>query len=490
MNTTDHTHDVIIIGAGLCGIAAALELERKGINDFLILEKVHDVGGLWTINTYPGVRCDIPAFYYSFKGKMPKEIVRYPEGDFHRRYLRDIVTEHGFWEKIRLHTTVESLVFDDTKGTWAVTSKDGRVYHTRFVIAAIGLLHIPFVPDWPGRELFRGTLMHTSAWNHKVDLTDKRIAVIGTGASAVQLIPELASKARRLTVFQRTPAWVVPLKGKPEFGFIERWAFGRWPALKQVYRKLVFHAADTLFSPLTRGGWSSLPLATLSKLYLRFQIPSPELRRKLTPTYPIGCKRIVVERNFLRTFRRGNVDLVTDKIERFTPQGVRTTAGEERAFDVVIAATGFDTSDFMQHIRVEGRDGRLWSMSKDRTRSYLGMALPDFPNLFTGHGHGSFTFSGSNIVMEEAQAEAIVASISWCMKAGRPTVIELRPEVMGEYKRFLAKRHDETVFNSCQSWFRSHGKGAVINPWPGSARSFIRATRWNPEEVFFLRQVQ
>lgn len=490
MNETDHTYDVIIIGAGLCGIAAALELERKGITDFLILEKIHDVGGLWTINTYPGVRCDIPAFYYSYEGRMPKEIVRYPEGDFHRRYLRDIVTEHDLWKKIRLQTTVESLAYDDTKGTWTVTRTGGQTYRARFVIAAIGLLHIPFMPDWPGREQFDGTLMHTSEWDHEVDLTDKRIAVIGTGASAAQLIPELAPLARRLTVFQRTPAWVVPLKGKPEFSPFEKWAFGRWPALKQAYRKLAFHVSDKLLSPLSRGGWSSAPLATLSRVYLRFQVPNPELRRRLTPVYPIGCKRIVVDRNFLASFRRGNVDLITDPIERFTEHGIRTTTGEERAFDVVIAATGFNTSDFMQRIQVRGREGRLWSENDDRTRSFLGMALPGFPAFFTGHGHGSFTFSGSNIAIEEAQARAIVSCIAWCMEYSGSATVELRPEVMERYKRVIDEEYGEMVFDSCQSWFRSRGKGAVINPWIGSTTSFIRATKWKPEEVFFLRRVQ
>lgn len=487
--TTGTVFDAIIVGGGFGGIAAAKALLSESITNFLLIEKGHDLGGIWRENTYPGVTCDIPAALYSLKGDLPQQIVRHPEGDFHRRYLRDIASKYDLWPKIRLGTAVASLNYDDSTGYWAVTTKTGDVYTARFVIPAVGMLHIPATPQIDGQETFEGRQVHTARWDHSLDMDKNRVAVIGTGPSAVQVIPEIAQIAANVAVFQRSAGWVLPLKGRRDFSVFTTAAFRRWPVLQIAYRNLVLYGSSIVLSPIASRGWSSRPLQWWAKLYLRQQVRDRELRQKLTPTHPLGCKRIIVEREYYKTIQRENVELVTDQIVQITPTGIVTADDTAHEVDVIVYASGFDTSEFLQAIEVTGQQGLdLKEWINEHKLSYLGMVTPHFPGLLTVHNYHSFTASGSNIFMAEAQSRAAARAIRWCLDQETNCTLEVRPDVMGAYEEFLHNALDGTVYWACGNWYRDH-EGRVINIWPKSPLAFQRATEKDPQDVFTLLPV-
>lgn len=486
---SEHVFDVIIIGGGFGGISMAKELHGAEISNFLILEKGSDIAGIWRDNTYPGVRCDIPASLYSYETDPPQEAVRHPEGDFHRRYLHRIAEKYQLWPRIRLNTAVKKMSYDDRTGLWTITAHTGMVFCTRFVIPAVGMLHIPFTPKFIGAETYKGIVVHTAKWDPTIDLTEKTVAIIGTGPSAVQVIPEISPIVKKLFVFQRTPGWVIPLKGRNDFGKLTTFALVRWPRLKTVYRNFVLYGSSFALSPIVTRGWSTVPLTWWAKLYRQIQVRNPELRRKLTPDYPLGCKRIIVESNYYKALQHSKVELVTESIERLSPNGIVTKNGIQIDVDVIVYATGFDTSDFMQSIEVTGKNGiRLGDQwAKDRM-SYLGMATPNFPNMLTVHAHGSFTASGSNIFMAEAQSALAVQVILWLKSHPAPCAIEIKPEAMQAYKAFFKRAIRKSVLSNCTSWYQDK-TGRAVNAWPGSPLQFRRATWRNPREIFNLRDL-
>jgi cation diffusion facilitator CzcD-associated flavoprotein CzcO len=482
-------YDAIIIGAGFGGISAAKELMGAGITNFLVLEQGGDVAGIWRDNIYPGIRCDIPADLYSYESDPPKEVVRHPEGDFHRRYLRQIADKYDLWPRIQLNMAASRLDYDESQAEWTVTTKNGDTYCTRFLIPAVGMLHIPFTPVFVGSDAYKGITIHTARWDPALDIVGKNIAIIGTGPSAVQVIPEIAAIAKSLYVFQRTPGWVVPLKRRNDFGALTTLLFARYPWLRRVYRNAVLYGSSFVLSPLTSRGWSTKPLELWANIYRRQQVRHSVLREKLTPNYPLGCKRILVESQYYRALQSPNVELVTDPIDHLTATGIATRDGRECAVDVIIYATGFDTTDFLQSLEVRGKDGILigeqWAANRT---SYLGLATPNFPNMFTVHAHGSFTASGSNIFMAEAQSAAAVRAIQWAMSQPKPCAVEVKSEAMDAYERFLAKKLSTSVLGNCTSWFQDK-TGQVVNIWPHSPLAFRKATRRAPHEVFELTEV-
>ncbi|TMR90031.1 flavin-containing monooxygenase, partial [Nonomuraea basaltis] len=363
---------VAIIGAGFGGLCMAIQLERAGIRSYTVFEKAGDVGGTWRDNSYPGAGCDIPSHLYSYSfEKYASWTRRFPEQPEILGYLEHCADKYDVRRKIRFHTEVRRAVFDGSRWQVATTSHpadpesagtsgagggEERTEAFDVVVMGVGQLNRPRLPDIPGMPEFGGVSFHSARWNHDHDLAGRRVAVIGNGSSAAQLIPRVADRAERLHVFQRTPNWVIP-KPDATFGPLARLAFRFVPGLQRTYREWIYRYAEATLYPALAQGWSAELLKKRALRHLRDQVPDPQLRAKLTPGYPPGCKRVVIDSAFYPALTRENVDVVTDRIVRITPKGVETTEGLREA-DTIVYATGFKSTEFLAPMEVTGRGGR------------------------------------------------------------------------------------------------------------------------------------
>ncbi|WP_086819676.1 NAD(P)/FAD-dependent oxidoreductase [Allokutzneria sp. NRRL B-24872] len=472
---------IAIIGAGFGGLCMAAELRRAGIDSFTVFEKADDVGGIWRDNTYPGCGCDVPSHLYSFSFEKYRDVsLRYPEQREILAYLQQVTDKYDLRRHLRTGAEIVSADYSEATGRWVIRTATGEEHVVDIVVSAVGQLHRPKLPEIAGREDFRGAAFHTARWDHGVDLTGKDVAVIGTGSSAAQLLPHVARAARHVDVYQRTPNWVVPKPGA-EFGRFTRWAFSRFPFTQSLYRALTYFAADIALSPVITRGWSARPAEWVARRHLRRGVADPALRAKLTPDYPIGCKRVLIDNAFYPTLNRDNVNLVTDGIAGMTATGIETVDGKHRAVDAVVYATGFRTTEFLVPMRVRGRGGvSLDERWADGAEAYLGMALPEFPNLFLVHGPNTILGHNSNIFMIECQVGHVLNCLRMLSGPGR---LEVRPDAMREYRRSLEKAIGRTVWDGCQSWYRT-AAGRVTNPWPASTVRYRRLTRRSPAAAF------
>ena len=471
---------VAVIGAGFGGLAMAVALRRAGITSFVVFEKGDEVGGIWRDNDYPGAGCDVPSHLYSFSfEKYRSSTVRFPGQGEILDYLRGVADRYELRRHLRTGTEVVAAEFDEATSRWTVTTAAGERLEFDVVVSAVGQLHRPFVPVIPGQEDFAGRAFHTTGWDHRLDLAGRHVAVIGTGSSAAQLLPLVAEQAGHVDVYQRTPNWVIP-KPRREFGRLSRWALSRVPGLHDLLRAGTYLAADLALSPVITRGWSFRPARWLARAHLRRQVPDADLRRRLTPDYPIGCKRIVIDNGFYPALTRPDVDLVTDGIERITPDGVLTRSGERRRADVIVYATGFRATEFLVPMKVVGRGGRdLGERWADGAEAYLGMAVPGFPNFFMVHGPNTILGHNSNVFMIECQVRYIME----CLRL-LPGAVEVTEEAMQTYGRWLARRMSRTVWPAgCRSWYKTEG-GRVTNPWPAATMRYWRATSRGPRGAF------
>ncbi|GGS51331.1 flavin-binding monooxygenase [Planobispora rosea] len=470
---------VAIIGAGFGGLCMAIQLHRAGIGSFTVFEKGDDVGGTWRDNTYPGAGCDIPSHLYSFSFERYSSWTRrYPGQPEILGYLEECADKYGLRSRIRLNTEVVSAAYDETLGRWRVRAADvaeGRESEELFdvVVSAVGQLNRPHLPEIPGMSSFAGPSFHSARWDHSQDLTGRRVAVIGTGSSAAQLIPPVAEAAGHLDVFQRTPNWVIP---KPDAAFnrAARAVFHHLPFTQRVYREWIYRYAEgTLYRALA-GGWSTGLLRKRALDHLHAQVPDPELRAKLTPDYPIGCKRVVIDSAFYPALTRQNVDVVTDRIVRIVPEGVETETGIREA-DAIVYATGFLTTEFLVPMEIAGRQGRrLHDEWKDGAEAYLGIAVPNFPNLFLLYGPNTNLGHNSIVFMIECQVRYIMGCLPHLTERGP---MEVRPEAMDTWRRALDRAMDHMVWQAgCASWYKN-AAGRVTNNWPGSTPLYRRLTR-------------
>ncbi|KZM73993.1 DUF4873 domain-containing protein [Nocardia terpenica] len=468
--------EIVIVGAGFGGIGIAIELRRAGITDFVILEKADEVGGTWRDNTYPGAGCDVMSLMYSFSyaqnHRWSRLFARQPEI---LDYLRRTVDSYDLRRHLRLRSEVTAMDFDDDADRWTVRTADGRQFRPRVVIMAPGPLHEPSVPDLPGRESFRGRSFHSARWEHDFEVAGKRIAVIGTGASAVQFVPQIAKQAARVTVFQRTPHWILP-KPDRRLSDPERGLFRTVPGAQRLSRWGVYWAYESMIpgflDPKRMGR-----MERVARAHLRRQVPDPELRRLLTPDYRLGCKRILVSNNYYPALRRDNAELVTDSIDRITESGI-VAGGVAREFDAIVYATGFKISDRYADQHLVGANGltiqRAW---RDGMEAFLGVAVHGFPNLFmvvgpnSGGGHQSIVF------MIEAQARYIRQCVQ-LMRRTSGTRMEVRRATQHEFNRRIQAKLARTVWNSggCSSWYLDE-RGVNRAAWPGSSVSYWRALR-------------
>jgi len=468
--------EVAIIGAGFGGIGAAVELRRSGIDDFVILDKNSDIGGTWHANTYPGVAVDIPSVYYSFSYEPPKVWSRvFAPGHEVKAYADQVVDKYGLRDRIRLNTAVVKGEWDEATHLWRGTLDSGEVFTARYVIGAVGGLEVPKLPDIDGVEDFGGKSVHTARWDHDFDYAGKRIAVIGTGATALQLIPELADVAQRLTVFQRRPIWVAP---KPDFPIppVVRDLLVGVPALRRAVRALVTLGIDFgisgvgVFHDRMPGVAASARRAGAA--FYRTQLRShPDLARDLTPEYAVGCKRPSVSNRYLQTFTRDNVDLVTDPITKITGSGV-VTDGTEHEVDVLVFATGFKVMErgATPPYPIFGCDGlelgAFWH--ENRYQAYQGVTVPKFPNLFLITGPYGFA-AGSYLAMIECTSRHAARAIAEARRRSA-TSVEIKPEPHEAYFRKCDRRASQTLWlsDACADsntyYVNYQGDAAAIRP--------------------------
>lgn len=442
-------HEVVIVGAGFGGIGAGIALQRQGIHDFVIVDKWDQVGGTWYANTYPGVAVDIPSFIYSFSYEQRGDWSQiFAPGEELRAYANDVVDKYGLREKLRLNTTITSASFDERNCLWRLTTDGGREITARYAVAALGGLERPKMPDIPGLDEFAGTLMHTALWDHDVVLTGKRVAIIGTGATSLQIVPAIVDEVEHLTVFQRTPIWVFP-KIDMEMKSVGRWIMER-KRIRSVIRLVGTLATEMGMSGmwigpqwLTNAGrrFAEVPV----RGWMRSQVDDPAIREKLIPRYGLGCKRPSMSNDYLRTFNRPDVSLVTETIERITENGVRTVDGVEHKVDVLICATGFKLWEkgAVPPFPVIGRGGvelgQFWD--EQRYQAYQGVSVPDFPNMFTITGPYGFVL-GSYLWMIEATSAHLSRAIAEAKRRGA-TVCEIRQEAHDAYFHKCLKRQEK-----------------------------------------------
>jgi cation diffusion facilitator CzcD-associated flavoprotein CzcO len=483
---------VAVIGAGLGGLAAGIKLKEAGFEDVLILEKAAKVGGTWRDNSYPGCACDVPVALYQYSfAPSAKWSHLFPRYNQVQQYTEDLADNFGLRPHLRLDEETKSAVWDEGRSVWKLTTSAGKTYEANAIVPALGQLNRPILPEIEGRESFKGPAFHSARWDHSVDLKGKRVGIIGSAASAVQIIPEIAKEVGHLSVFQRTPNWVVPRLDRPITP--EEIALAMTaPQLAAMSRELIYLNADHLFWQVF--SWTEVGRAAYTRValnHLAEQVPDAELRKKLTPDYPIGCKRILIADDFYPALMRDNVSLVTDKIARITPSGVETKDGKKHDFDVIVYATGFETTGWHWSVDVVGKGGRhLHDEWAETPQAYLGITVSKFPNMFvlygpnTNLGHNSITF------MLERQVEYTVKALSGLATRGG-AAMDVTESAQARFNRELQADLAKTTWADphCRSWYKNE-RGHITQNWSSHTRDYAKATEAVKWEDYAVRDRQ
>lgn len=472
-----NTVDVLVVGAGFSGLGAAIRLSQEGFDDLVVLERGSDVGGTWRDNSYPGAACDVPSHLYSYSFAPNPDWSRAfsPQGEIYD-YIRRVTHEAGVREKIRFGVEVTAVDFDDPRGRWTVRTSDGT-YDARVVVLGVGALCEPKNPEIDGIEDFAGPVFHTARWNHSVKLADKRVAVIGTGASAIQVVPSIAPTVAHLDVYQRTAPWVLPRIDRT-YPDLERKAYRRIPGLQRAVRALQYASREFQVVGLTRSRAALAPIKAIGRAHLAMQVRDRKLREAVTPRFEIGCKRILLSNTWYPALSRENVDLVTSPITKVTRDGIVTADGLEHPTDVLVVATGFHVTDSPFFERVRGTDGKTLAdkWASDGMEAYKGTTVSGYPNLFvlvgpaTGLGHSSM------IYMIESQLNYL-ASAMQMMRARNLQTVDVREVVQKAYNDELRANTSHTVWTTgCKSWYLDD-KGNAPAVWPDFTFAFRNETR-------------
>ncbi|HZI91339.1 MAG TPA: NAD(P)/FAD-dependent oxidoreductase [Thermoleophilaceae bacterium] len=467
---------VVIVGAGFGGIAAAIELQRHGITDITILERAPEPGGTWFHNTYPGAACDVPSHLYSFSYAQRRDWSRLcsPQQEI-LDYLNGVARDHGVDRLVAGSSTVTSCSWDDEARRWTVTTAEGASREADALVLATGQLHQPSFPRIEGADRFAGHTFHSALWDHDYDLRGKRVAVIGTGASAVQFVPVVAEQAERLTVFQRTGNWFVPRKNRAYPRGLKA-IIKRVPGVQAARRMYMFFYCELLTQAIRHPNTLGRLLGWRSAAFMRWQLRDPELRRKVWPDYTFGCKRVLFSSDFFPALARPDVDLVTDDITEIREEGVVTADGRLHEADCLIYGTGFRTNDFMFPMEITGSQGRdLRDEWAGGAHAHLGMTVPGFPSMFVMYGPNTNTSGGSIIFYLELQARYLRQALQQ-LDARGADAIEVRREVEAASDREVQSRFAGTAWIRCDSWYRDDS-GRIVANWPGSMREYEEKTR-------------
>ncbi|NIK56999.1 flavin-containing monooxygenase [Kribbella shirazensis] len=470
--------DVVVIGSGFAGLCMGIKLRQAGCEDFVILEKADDLGGTWRDNTYPGCACDIPSYLYSFSFEQnPRWTRMFAPWDEILDYLRHCAGKYGIADKIRYGAEVTEAVFDETTGRWTVTVNGDETIETQALVAGVGSLHQPKLPDIPGLDSFDGTAFHSAQWDHSADLRGRNVAVIGTGASAIQFVPQIAPQVAQLDVYQRTPPWITP---KPDraIGGLERRLHERFPAGQRTIRNAIYWGLEGRGAGFAGNPKLMKGLEIQAKRHLHKQVTDPELRAKLTPRYQIGCKRILISNDYYPALARPNVSVVTTPITRVTPTGVVTADGTERACDTIVLGTGFDVSANLTRMPILGKDGvdlaDHWK--RNGIGAHLGITVAGYPNLFLLVGPNTLLGHSSMVFMIEAQVRYVMQALH-LLRRRNATYVEVREEAQEQFVGEVQGELGDTVWNSgCTSWYLdSSGRNSTI--WPEWTFAYWRRTR-------------
>ncbi len=465
-NGADPGHvPVAVIGSGFAGLAMSVELQKQGI-EHVLLERAGELGGTWRDNRYPGCRCDVPAHLYSFSFALnPDWSESYAPQPEIWAYLRSCAVRFGVLPRIRFGAEVREARWDGAARRWVIDTAAGR-WTADVLVSGSGGLSEPAMPDLPGLDSFAGPLLHSACWTPDQGFGSQRVAVIGTGASAIQIIPELQPRVARLHVFQRTPAWVLPHTGRP-ISPRKRALYRRFPAAQRLVRWGIYWLRELIVIGMVKDPRLAEPIRRLAIRHLERQVPDPSLRARLMPRFAPGCKRLLLSNDYYPALTRPNVELVTEPIRCVTPRGLVTTGGVEREVDAIVLATGFRVTDNPFARRVRGRHGRslaeVWASGQ---QAYRGTTVAGFPNLFllvgpnTGLGHTSVVF------MIEAQVRYIGDALRVMRKRGL-AAIDVREDVQERYNAEIQRRLERTVWNTggCASWYLD-AQGRNTTMWP------------------------
>lgn len=469
-----HPLDALIIGSGFAGVGMAIALKRAGMGAFLILEKQEEVGGVWRDNTYPGAACDVPSHLYSFSFELNPKWSRVfaPQAEIHQ-YLKHCADKYGLRPFIRFGHEVAQASYDEARAVWTVTTTDGMRLYTRALVTATGQLSRPVYPKLPGMDTFKGQAFHSAHWDHQLPLEGKRVAVVGTGASAIQFVPAIAGKVKAMTVFQRSAAYVLPRPDGPYAGW-RKALFAALPWTMTLHRARIYTQYEGRAVGFTRiKSLMDLVVGLPFQALLRKQVADPQLRARLTPDYPIGCKRILLSNDYLATLVKPHVKVVSEGIRRITPEGIETNDGQCHAADVIIYGTGFAATEFLAPMTITGRAGQTLNQAwQQGAQAYLGITVPGFPNFFMLYGPNTNLGHSSIIYMLESQ----IAHVVRCLKATQrrsATAIEVAPSRYADFNRVVQQRLAATVWQGCKSWYVD-ANGHNSTNWPG----FTFGYRW------------
>ena len=464
-----------VVGGGFGGIGAAITLRERGVEDLRVFERAERLGGVWQANTYPGIACDVPSHLYSYSfARNPGWRRRYSPGAQIREYLEDCAERFGVRDAVRTGVDVTDATWDEARAVWRLTTTAGEV-EARVLVTACGQLTAPNIPRVEGIERFAGPVFHSAQWREDLDLRGLRVAVVGTGASAIQFVPAIAPLVRRLHVFQRSAPWILP-KNDRAYGAWENRLFEKVPARQLAGRLANWAIFESAVPGFTDHQWMLKPLAGVNAALLRRQVPDPQLRERLRPTDEVGCKRLLVSNEWYPTFNRPNVELVTDGVARVTPTSIIGHDGVEREVDVIIFGTGFNANGFVAPMQVTGRDGvQLADVWDPLPQAYLGTAVAGFPNLFLLYGPNTNMGTGSAIYLLESQRRHVGEAVG-LLRRTRGRSLEVRAEAQEAYNAELRERLAGSVWESgCSSWYIDE-HGLDTSNWPGSMREFRRRT--------------
>lgn len=456
---------IAILGTGMGGLCMAAQLRRAGIDSFVMIEKEAEIGGTWRDNIYPGSGCDVPSHLYSFSFE--------PKTDWSRKfalqpeildYMKHVTRKYGLRPFIRFNTEVEEARFDETAGLWRIRTKAGEEITANVVVSGTGQLNRPFYPNFPGIETFAGKAFHSARWDNSVDLSGKNVAVIGNGASAIQFVPEIAPKAKTLTIFQRSANWIVPKSDRPYTPSEQKW-FARFPWLVKLHRLQIYLMLELNYLAFIKGSFFGRLFEKAAVNTMEEHVKDAELRRKLTPDYPAGCKRILLSNDWFPTMARKNVAVETSHIAKITPDGIVTEDGVSHPADVIIYSTGFEATHLLAPMKIVGRGNldlnTVWAHGAEAHR---GVAVAGFPNFFMLYGPNTNLGHNSIIFMIECQVNYIMQCLN-ALRSPKVRTIDVKKAAEDEFNRDLQADMQKTVWAAgCSSWYKT-AEGKVTNNW-------------------------